>query len=118
MTTYIYAHDWEILRGERIKRWPSEDDVRTLTVSIDSWKGVSIEAKHFNVKVEEEKNQWWCEYENAWVELSCDSGAKGYSLRASVMTKEEAIKIAKHFVRLVIKTNPKQKYKVKNDLRL
>lgn len=103
----IHAHDWEILKGERIRRWPSASGgLREIRVEISSWVGMSAGAKHTNVTVVEEDNQWWCEDENAWVSLSCDAERGGYDLRASVFTKEEAIKVAKHFLRLITREHP------------
>lgn len=98
----IYAHDWEILGEDRIPRWPSKiGEKRGIKVEINSWVGISVGAKHYNVTVEEQDNMWWSEKENSWVELSCDSERGGYSLRASLLTKEEAIKVAKFFVKLI-----------------
>jgi hypothetical protein len=101
-TSTIYAHDWEILGDERIPRWPSKtNEKRKLKVSINSWVGISIGAKHYNVKVEEQNNMWWCEDKNSWVELSCDSEKGGYELEAKLLTEAEAIKVAKFFIKLV-----------------
>lgn len=98
----IFAHDWNILKGERIPRWPSKcGEKRPLRVEINSWIGICPGAKHYYAKVREEDNQWWSEDENAWVQLSCDSARGGYSLEADVMTEEEAIELAKYFVLLV-----------------
>ncbi|MFA5166833.1 MAG: hypothetical protein WC449_06110 [Candidatus Paceibacterota bacterium] len=102
----IYAHDWNILNGERIPRWPSKiGDLRSLVVTITSWIGVSIGAKHVSVRVEEEKNQWWSEEQNDWVILSCDHGNRGYELRAEVYSNEEAKKVAKYFIKIINKNN-------------
>jgi len=98
----IRTHDWGILKKERIRRWPSKiGEKRNLRVEITSWVGISIGAKHIYVKVEEQDNSWWCEDENAWVELSCDAEKGGYSLTASVTSEDEAITLAKYFVELV-----------------
>ena len=108
MAATMLAHDWEILGGERIPRWPSEiKEKRPLGVRIYTWVGTSaIGAKHFNAEVNEEQNQWWCEDRNAWVTLSCDGERDGVSMRASVLTEGDAIKMAMHFVELV--TGPKR----------
>jgi len=97
------AHDWNVLgKEERIRRWPSKiGEKRPLRVEITSWVGISIGAKHTYVKVKEANNGWWCEDENCWVELSCDSEKGGYSLEASVNNEDEAVALAKHFVELV-----------------
>ena len=101
--TAIYAHDWKILGDDRIPRWPSKiGEKRPIRVEINSYTTIgAIGAKHWYVNVEEHKNQWWSEERNAWVELSCDSGNKGYHLRASVLTIDEAIEVAKMFVVLI-----------------
>jgi hypothetical protein len=101
----IYAHDWSILGEDRIPRWPSKiGEKRPITVRISTWIGTSaIGARHYNVSVEEEVNQWWCEKENAWVELSCDPSKSGVSMSASVLSRSDAEKLAKFFVDLVIK---------------
>ena len=98
----IYAHDWDIIGKDRIRRWPSKiGEKRSLSVTITSWVGISIGAKHTYVHVEEQKNQWWSEKENAWVELSCDSKKGGYNLRADCMNLKEAVKTALFFVKLI-----------------
>jgi hypothetical protein len=96
----IFAHDWEILKGERIPRWPSQiGEKRRLKITIDTWVGtMAIGAKHFYARIEEEKNMWWCEGENAWVDLSCDTESSGISMEANVMTEEEAIAMALAFI--------------------
>lgn len=111
----IYAHDWEILGDDRIRRWPNPDEPRRLNVTINSWRGISIGAKHFYANVKEEDNQWWSEPENDWVELSCDSEKGGYSLRADCMTREEAEEVAKFFVDMIKRNNPDQPYRVTKD---
>ena len=100
---YIMAHDWEILKGERIPRWPSQiGEKRRLKVTIDTWVGTTaIGAKHFYARIEEERNMWWCESENSWVELSCDSENTGISMDAHVMSEEEAIAMALAFIDVV-----------------
>lgn len=98
----IFTHDWNILKGERIPRWPSKiGEKRPLRVEITSWKGISSGARHHYCHVQEQDNQWWCEDENAWISLSCDTGNKGYSMNADVMTESEAVALAKLFVKLV-----------------
>jgi hypothetical protein len=98
----ISTSDWGILRGERIPRWPSKiGEKRTIRVEINSWVGISIGAKHVNVKVEEAENMWWCEEENAWVRIYEDAENGGYELRAKVMTDEEAVKTAIAFVKTI-----------------
>ena len=111
----LYAHDWGVLGEDRIRRWPSEDDDRGLTVEVTSWIGVSVGAKHFYAKVKEENNQWWSEEKNCWVELSCDSEKGGYSLKADCMTHKEAEEVAEFFVKMIKKNNPKQPYYITKD---
>lgn len=108
----MYAHNWEILGGDRIPRWPSEDDPRTIHVSVTSWVGLSVGAKHYSVRVEEEHNQWWSEDENTWTELSCDSGKRGYSFTGELMTKKDAEEFANHCIELIKRLNPNQSYDV------
>ena len=111
----MYAHDWNVLKGERIRRWPSKiGDKRGINVDISSWVGISIGAKHVNVEVAEEHNQWWSEEDNAWVDLSCDAERNGYSLKASVYTNKEAIKVAKFFIRLIVGEH-KENYEIRWD---
>lgn len=97
------AVDWHILKDEqRIRRWPSAiGEKREIRVTITTWKGVSIGAKHWTVHVEEQDNAWWCEDENAWVTIQCDSERRGYSLRAEVLSKQEAVKLATDFVTMI-----------------
>ena len=103
----IFTHNWEILKGERIPRWPSQTgEPRPVTIEISSWKGISFGAKHVNLRVEEAKNQWWCEDENAWVQISCDSEADGRSMTAAVYTQEEAKQLAVFFIKHVMKATP------------
>lgn len=99
----IRAHDWEAIGSkERIPRFPSKiGEKRNIRVEITSWVGTSIGSKHFYVQVEEQNNSWWSESENAWIELSCDSTKAGYSMYASVMTKDEAIKLAKYYIEMI-----------------
>jgi len=104
----IYGHSWSMLKGERIRRWPSQiDEPRPVRVEITTWKGMSIGAKHVNLCVEEEKNMWWSEDDNDWVQLSCDSESDGMSLRAAVYTQEEAEKLAIFFIKTIMKATPK-----------
>lgn len=107
----LYAHDWEILGGDRIRRWPGPDE-RTITVQVNSWVGISPGAKHYKAIVTEQNNQWWCEQENCWAELSCDTEKGGYSMRAECMTEDEANQMARLFVEMIQKNNPDQKYRV------
>lgn len=98
----MYAHEWEILKGERIPRWPSKiGELRPINVDITSWLGISPGASHYYVEVREKFNMWWCEDENCWVELSCDSGNKGYSMKADVFTLSEAVNMAINFIKLI-----------------
>jgi hypothetical protein len=99
---YILAHDWEILKGERIPRWPSKiGEKRTLRAEITSWVGTyAIGARHFYARAEEQNNQWWCEDENGWVELSCDTEKSGLSLQADLMTEKEAIDVLLAFIEI------------------
>ncbi len=88
----LYAHDWKLLGDDRIPRWPSKiGEKRKIRVDISSWVGTSVGAKHVYAKIEEEPNQWWSESENTWVELSCDAGRTGYTMRGDVMTEKEAV---------------------------
>jgi hypothetical protein len=108
----LYAHDWEILKGQRIRRWtnnlkrqeqvkPQVEDPRRVTVTLSSWVGTSPGARHYYVKIEEEQNQWWCEDRSTWVKLSCDSTSNGFSLRADCYSPEEALELAKFTVNLI-----------------
>ena len=98
----IGTSNWEILQGERIRRWPSQiGEKRTIRAKIETWKGISIGASHWYVKIEEEENMWWCEPENAWVNIYTDTEKGGYKLEASVYTKKEAIKLAETFLKMV-----------------
>ena len=112
----IYAHDWGILGEDRIKRWQEGpyqcrekrgkgrsvwQEKRPVKVQITTYIGtIAINASHYYVKVEEAKNQWWCEERNAWVELSCDT-SYGYNLSANVYTQQEAIQVALRFLETV-----------------
>ena len=98
----ILAHDWNRISEPRIPRYPSKiGEKRDLVVSYFSWVGIEENAKHYEVTVTEEPNQWWSEEDNDWVELSCDPNKRGYELRASVYTKEEAERVAKAFIGIV-----------------
>lgn len=108
---YILAHNWDILNGERIRRWPSKSDSRVIRINITTWKNIDLGAKHYDVDIEEEPNQWWCEEKNAWVELSCDSYKQGYSFKAKVMSKEQADNFVEFCIKFIQDNNPDQKYK-------
>lgn len=105
----IFAHDWAILGDDRIRRWPSTDktDLRTIRVTINTWIGTSIGAKHWKVRVEEKENQWWSEDRNAWVSLSCDTSSNGCSMEGEVLKEEHAIRLAKIYVGMIC--GPKRK---------
>lgn len=115
MSKITYTNNWDMLKGEeRIRRWPSKiGDKRGLTVEISSWCGISIGAKHIYLKIKEEDNMWWCEKENCWVRVSCDSEKGGYSLEADLLTNDEAVKLAKFVVDMIC--GPKR---LKHDLLL
>lgn len=101
----ILAHHWAFLKNARIRRFPNKTgDKRDLNVTINSWIGTSPGAKHYYAIVEEEKNSWWCEAENAWVQLSCDGESSGYSMSAEVLTESEAVTVALFFVTLIAGT--------------
>lgn len=99
--SHIYAHDWDILDGERIPRWPSKEEPRRIKVLINSWSGISPGASHYHVTVEIEQQQWWCENENAWISLSCDMTGAPYNLRASLPRKGDAEIVADHFISII-----------------
>ncbi len=105
----IYSDNWELLNGERIARWPSKTgkDPRKISVTINSWIGLSPGAKHYYVKVVEKDNMWWCEEKNAWVNVTIDSECGGYKLEASIITEEQAIKLAKYFIKIIMGRLPK-----------
>ncbi len=98
-----WVKTWDDLRtDERIPRWPSKvGEKRPVSVKINSWVGISIGAKHTYLEIEENKQEYWSEKENCWVEVLCDSEAKGFSLKAEVYTEEEAILIANEFLKLM-----------------
>ena len=109
----ISTNNWNILDGERIRRWPSPfGGKRGISVDMYSWVGVSPWARHIEITVDEEKNQWWSESENAWISIYSDSTASGYSLRASVYTEKEAKKVSDYFVKLIKNNNKDTEYKV------
>ena len=95
--------DWSILGDDRIRRWPSKNkkDKRALIVEITSWIGTSPGAKHYYLKIDEEKNQWWSSSKNDWVEIYNDTSANGYHLHADMMSEDECIKLAKSYIDLV-----------------
>ena len=98
----ILRHDWGVLGSDRISRFPSKvGDKRRISVSIYNWAGFSLGAKHFSVRIKEQNNQWWCESENAWVEISCDTTNRGYSMNADVLSKKEVIKITMDFISMI-----------------
>ena len=98
----ISTDNWEILGADRIRRWPSQiGEKRPLKVNIDSWVGLSLGAKHVNVRVEEAENMWWSELENAWVRIYTDTESTGYEMKAKLLHESEAIKMAKAFILLV-----------------
>jgi len=111
--SYILAHDWDILGEERIPRWPSKTgEKRKIKINISTWVGtLATEAKHYDVTVTEEANQWWCEEKGAWVELTCDDHQVDYSLSATVLSHAEAMKVAQLFVALIT-TNREEEYLV------
>lgn len=115
--TYSYRHDWKSLgNGERIRRWPSEDDPRKIRIHIHTFVGTcAIGAKHISVTIEEEKNQWWCEEDNCWVELSCDSGSRDHDFRGEVLQHKDAQDFAAFCVAMIKASNPKQIYRVTTD---
>ena len=105
--------NWEVLKGERIRRWPSSfGGKRNINVEMHSWVDVSPGASHIEVSVYEEKNQWWCEDQNCWVSIYSDSTASGYSLRASVYTDEEAESLARSFIKIILENNKDTKYTI------
>lgn len=96
----IFAHDWNILGKDRIRRWPSKiGEKRAVRVTIDTWIGISFGAHHWYVEVIEEDNEWWSEEENAWVHLSCDSERGGINLKAAVDSQDKAVELARWFVK-------------------
>lgn len=99
----IYAHDWEILGDDRIRRWPSKiGEKRGLTIRISSWVGTAaIGAKHYNLRIEEAENMWWSEKENDWVRLSCDTHSGGYTMDAAMLKPVECIKLARAWLDIV-----------------
>ena len=98
----IYGGDWNDLGEERIRRYPSKvGELRTIYVKTNTWKGLSSGSKHWYVEVKEKDNMWWDEKENAWREIYDDSEKGGYSLQASVMTEQEAIDLATHFIKTI-----------------
>lgn len=98
----IFAHDWNILGDDRIRRWPSKiGEKRGLTIDIRTWAGLSIGAKHIDIQISEQKNMWWCEDKNAWVELTCDAENTGYEFDAKVLSVDEAIRMAVFIVELI-----------------
>lgn len=98
--SYTLVHDWEILKGERIRRWPSLEDPRTVTISISSWAGFAPGASHFHLTIEVRPQQYWCEDKNCWVEVSSQS-APPYTLRASVPREGDAQRLAAEFIKIV-----------------
>jgi len=99
----IYAHNWEYVGDERIPRWPSKiNEPRPIKIDINSWRGISIGAKHVMLRVDEEENSWWSDSENSWVHVSCDSSNRGFSMSADVYTEDQAIELAIRFLRDVM----------------
>lgn len=103
----IFTGDWEILKGERIRRWPSQiGEVRPIKIDINSWVGISIGAKHVMLKIEEEDNAYWCEDKNCWVHIYSDTTARGISMEANVYTDKQAEELAIFFLKNVVKVTP------------
>jgi hypothetical protein len=105
----ILGGKWADLGDCRERRWPSKiGEKRPISVTISSWIGTSPGARHYYVEVKEENNMWWDPNENCWRELWDDQEKKGYILeKASVMTEEEAIKLAIFFIKLIHPTDYK-----------
>ena len=108
----IYAHTWEDLGEQRIRRWINDlekseqvnlqiNDPRPVRVEILSWKDQCVGAKHYTLNIKEEDNQWWSEKENAWMDITIDSRKRGFSLSADCYSREEAIELAKFTVDLI-----------------
>lgn len=99
-----WVDSWKDLGKERIARWPTKiGEKRPVKVKINSWVGISIGAKHTYLEIDEAKQEYWPEKENRWVEVLCSSESRGFSLKADVYSDEEAIKIAKSFLKLMFK---------------
>lgn len=110
---HISTGDWGILGDDRIRRWPGTwGGKRRINVEWSSWVGVSPGARHIDVNVTEEDNQWWSENENAWVSIYSDSTATGYDLRAKVYTESEAEEVADFFVEFIKRNNKDTEYKI------
>lgn len=110
---HISTDDWGILGDDRIRRWPGTwGGKRSIRVDWHSWVGVSPGARHIDVDVKEEDNQWWCEVENAWVTIYRDSAATGYDLRAKVYTESEAKEVSEFFVELIKRNSKDTEYRV------
>jgi hypothetical protein len=51
-----YTSSWDEVGTMRVRRWPSSfGGKRPIKVAVQSWKGVSLGAKHIDVTVEEAK---------------------------------------------------------------
>jgi len=48
-------------------RWPDDlKHLRELNVTIQSWKGTELNAKHYYVSIDQDDNPFWDEEEQAW----------------------------------------------------
>lgn len=96
------SYTWEDLSGERIVRWPSKTgEKRPIRVEVFSWVGVSPGAKHYNVRIVEHRNEFWCERDNRWVDIYEWSHADGFRLDADCYSEDEIAKVANHFLKLM-----------------
>lgn len=97
--------DWSLLGGPgklRTMRFPSlTGEKRTIYVRVSTWVGTSVGARHIYVEVKEERNQYWSEIEEAWIEIESSSETSGYYLKADVYSEREARKIAMTFITMI-----------------
>lgn len=98
-----------IMRGgepphDAVRRWPTglpfvkhleEAATRPIDVRIHTWVGTTaIEATHYELSVEEKKNCWWSEEEDAWIENYSDTGAVGLSVDGVLQSYEDCVNLA------------------------
>jgi hypothetical protein len=85
------------------RRWPTglawEEhvepvDTRPIKVEIRTWIGHAPEATHFKLDIEEEKNCWWSEEDDAWISVYTDTGAIGLSVKACLQTYEACVDLS------------------------
>ncbi len=73
---------------------------RRVDISIGSWEGICPGASHNTVRVTEQNNAVWSPEFDGWVQEYGDASLQGISMRATVMTEEQAAEVAKAYIRI------------------